>query len=513
MNLISCEKSEKSIAIIQFSIDAETLEKAANIAFQRENKKYTVPGFRRGKATRTMIERMYGSDIFLIDAVNDLFADEFQEALKQAGVTQVGMPEPEIVSISAAEGAVIKVKVAVKPEVKLGRYIGLTAEIDNATVQDSDVDAELVRMQNRNARQITREGAAQNGDIVSIDYEGFIGENPFKGGKGENVDLILGSNSFIPGFEEQIVGHTAGDSFSIEVKFPDDYHAEDLKGKDATFAIRLHEVKYKEYPELDDDFAKDVSDCNTIAELKDSIRTELQDSLHRAANQKMENDLVQELVRDIEVEIPDVMIEEQAKNLESDFYYRLEQQGMGRDAYLEYTGLKQSDILAQFAKQAESQVRTRLALEAVAKKEKLEVTKQELDQELSRIAGAYRLEVDQILDRIDEEEVKDDLLIGKAVDFIKRNAIITNRNPSEEQQNQDAQIGEKVDLPGSAIPEENPLQTGNAETDSAAQDASPMDIQTDPEEACEVSTAAEDESATKANTSKRLRATRKKEEE
>ena len=263
MNLISCEKLEKSMVEIQFSIDADTFKNAVAAAFKREGKKYAIPGFRKGKAPRHMIEKMYGADIFHYDAINDLFPENYEAAVKEAKIEIVGRPEPEVVSMSEAEGAVLKVKVAVKPEVTLGDYAGLNVTKKVKTVDDAQVEAELKRMQDRNARMLTRDGAAENGDIADIDFEGFVDGTAFEGGKAEHYSLTLGSGSFIPGFEEQIVGHKAGDEFDVNVKFPEEYHASELAGKDATFKVKLHEVKYKELPALDDDFAMDVSEYDT----------------------------------------------------------------------------------------------------------------------------------------------------------------------------------------------------------------------------------------------------------
>ena len=309
MNLISCEKLEKSMVELQFSIDAETFKSAVGAAFKREGKKYTIPGFRKGHAPRAMIEKMYGKDLFQYDAINDLFPENYEAAVKEAGIEVVGGPAPEVVSMSEEEGAVLKVKVAVKPEVELGEYAGLTVTKDVKTVDEADVDAEIKRMQERNGRLLTRDGEAQNGDTATIDFEGFVDGKAFEGGKAEHYALVLGSGSFIPGFEEQVVGHKAGDEFDVNVKFPEEYQAEELAGKDATFKIKLHEVQYKELPELDDDFAKDVSEYDTLDELKDSIRKGIADNHEKQAEQKVENDLIDQVVSGMKADIPDAMIE------------------------------------------------------------------------------------------------------------------------------------------------------------------------------------------------------------
>jgi len=424
MKLISCEKLEKSMVELQFSIDAEAFKSAVTAAFKREGKKYAVPGFRKGKAPRAMIEKMYGKDLFQYDAVNDLFPEAYEAAIKEAGIEVVGRPEPEVVSMSEEDGAVLKVKVAVKPEVELGDYTGLEVTKSVKTVEDADVDAELGRMQDRNSRLLTRDGAAENGDTVDIDFEGFVGETAFEGGKAEHYSLVLGSGSFIPGFEEQLVGHAAGDEFDIQVKFPEEYQAEELAGKDATFKIKLHEVKYKELPVLDDDFAKDVSEYDTLEELKDSIRKGMQANHDKQADQQVENDLIEKVVAGMKAEIPAAMIENRVEDLVQDFQYRISQQGLKLEQYLQYMGMTMEQFREQFSEQAEKQVKTRLAMEAVAKKEQIETTEEELEAEVKRIAEAYQMEAEKVKSLIDAEAVKADLAVNKAIDFIKEKAKI-----------------------------------------------------------------------------------------
>ena len=334
MNLISCEKLEKSMVELQFSIDAETFKAAVNNAFKREGKKYAIPGFRKGKAPRHMIEKMYGSDIFHYDAVNDLFPEAYEAAVKEARIDVVGRPDPEVVSMSEADGVVLKVKVAVKPEVELGEYAGLTVTKEAKNVNEADVDAEVKRMQDRNGRLLTREGAAENGDTVDIDFEGFVDGKAFEGGKAEHYSLVLGSGSFIPGFEDQVVGHSAGEEFDVNVKFPEEYGAAELAGKDATFKIKLHEVKYKELPALDDDFAKDVSEYDTLDELKDSIRNNIKTNLDKQAEQKVENDLMDQVIANMKADIPDAMVDSRIDELVQDFEYRISQQGLKLADYL-----------------------------------------------------------------------------------------------------------------------------------------------------------------------------------
>lgn len=425
MKLISCEKLEKSMVELQFSIDADTFKAAVSAAFKREGKKYAIPGFRKGKAPRAMIEKMYGADIFHYDAVNDLFPEAYEAAVKEAAIEVVGRPEPEVVSLSETEGAVLKVKVAVKPEVEIGEYAGLEVIKKVKTVDEAQVEAEIKRMQDRNGRLLTREGAAENGDTVDIDFEGFQDGVAFEGGKAEHHSLVLGSNSFIPGFEDQLVGHAAGEEFDINVTFPEEYHAEELAGKPVVFKIKIHEVKYKELPELDDDFAKDVSEYDTLEELKDSIRKGIETNNEKQADQQVENDLIEKVVEGMKADIPAAMIESRVDELVQDFEYRISQQGLKLDMYLQYMGMSMDALRVQFTEQAEKQVKTRLAMEAVAAKEGIVATDEDLEAEIKRIADAYQMEAEQVKSIIDSEAVKADLAVNKAIDFVKENAKVT----------------------------------------------------------------------------------------
>ena len=431
MNLISCEKLEKSMVELQFSIDAETFKAAVNNAFKREGKKYAIPGFRKGKAPRHMIEKMYGSDIFHYDAVNDLFPEAYEAAVKEAKIDVVGRPDPEVVSMSEADGVVLKVKVAVKPEVELGEYAGLTVTKEAKNVNEADVDAEVKRMQDRNGRLLTREGAAENGDTVDIDFEGFVDGKAFEGGKAEHYSLVLGSGSFIPGFEDQVVGHSAGEEFDVNVKFPEEYGAAELAGKDATFKIKLHEVKYKELPALDDDFAKDVSEYDTLDELKDSIRNNIKTNLDKQAEQKVENDLMDQVIANMKADIPDAMVDSRIDELVQDFEYRISQQGLKLADYLKYMGMNIEQFRAQFKEQADKQVKMRLAMEAIVAKEGITASDEEFEEEVKRIADAYKMEADKVKSIVDAAAVKADLAINKAIDFVKEKANVVTAEPKE----------------------------------------------------------------------------------
>ena len=433
MKLISCEKLEKSMVELQFSIDAETFKSAVNAAFKREGKKYAIPGFRKGKAPKAMIEKMYGKDLFQYDAINDLFPENYEAAVKEANIDVVGRPDAEVVSMSEDEGATLKVKVAVKPEVELGEYAGLTVNKDVKTVDEADVDAEIKRMQDRNGRLLTREGAAENGDTVDIDFEGFVDGKAFEGGKAEHYSLVLGSGSFIPGFEDQVVGHSAGEEFDVNVKFPEEYGAAELAGKDATFKIKLHEVKYKELPALDDDFAKDVSEYDTLDELKDSIRNNIKTNLDKQAEQKVENDLMDQVIANMKADIPDAMVDSRIDELVQDFEYRISQQGLKLADYLKYMGMNIEQFRAQFKEQADKQVKMRLAMEAIVAKEGITASDEEFEEEVKRIADAYKMEADKVKSIVDAAAVKADLAINKAIDFVKEKANVVTAEPKEEE--------------------------------------------------------------------------------
>lgn len=432
MNLISNEKLEKSMVELQFSVDADAFKTAISAAYKREGKKYTVPGFRKGKAPRHMIEKMYGADLFQYDAVNDLFPENYEAAVKEAGLEVVGRPEPEVVSMSEADGFTLKVKVAVKPEITLGAYAGLKATKKVKTVQEEAVEAEVKRMQDRNSRLLTREGKAENGDTVDLDFEGFVDGEAFEGGKAEHYSLVLGSNSFIPGFEDQVVGHAAGEEFEVNVKFPKEYQAAELADKDATFKIKLHEVKYKELPEMDDDFAKDVSEYDTLEELKTSIRNGMVANNEKQAEQDVENELIAQIIADMQGEIPQAMYDARVDELVQDFEYRLSQQGLKMDTYLQYMNMKMDGLRAQFAEQAEKQVKMRLAMEAIVAAEKIAATDEEFDAEIKRIAEAYKMEEEKVKSVVNAETVKQDLAVNKAIDFVKEKAEIITEQVSEE---------------------------------------------------------------------------------
>ena len=432
MNLVKSEKLEKSMHELQFSVDAETFKAAIEKAYKREGKKYNVPGFRKGHAPRAVIEKMYGADIFHYDAINDLFPEAYEAAVVESGIQPVSRPEADVVSESLEDGVVLKVTVAVKPEIKVGNYTGLKATKKVNTVDDADVEAELVRMQNRNGRIITREGKAENGDTVDMDFEGFVDGVAFEGGKAEHYSLVLGSGSFIPGFEDQLIGHEAGEEFDVNVTFPEEYQAKELAGKPAVFKIKLHEVKTKELPALDDEFAKDVSEYDTLDELKASIRKGMEEQNEKQAALAGENDLVDQVIATIEGDIPEAMYEARMDEAVRDFEYRLAQQGLKLDMYLQYMGQTMESFRASFREQAEKQVKIRLALEAVAAAEQIVASDEELEAELQRVADNYKMELAKVKELVNADEVKKDLAVNKAIDFIRDHAEITEEKVAKE---------------------------------------------------------------------------------
>ena len=431
MNLVKSEKLEKNQHELQFSIDAASFNDAIAKAYKREAGKYNIPGFRKGKAPRHMIEKMYGEDVFQYSAVNDLFPAEYDKAVEASGIEPVDRPEVDIVSMNTEDGVVLKAVVTVKPEMKVGNYIGLKAEKAANTVEDAAVDAEVNRLRERNARLVAREGKAQDGDITDIDFEGCVDGEAFDGGKGEHFSLTLGSGQFIPGFEEQIVGHEAGEEFDVNVTFPEDYHAKELAGKAAVFKVKLNEVQYKELPVADDEFAKDVSEYDTLDEFKASIRKNMEEAAEKQAELEVENALVDQLVATLEGDIPPVMIETRIDEMVRDFDYRLSQQGLRLADYLKYIGGDEAKFREGFKEQAEKQVKMRLALEAVAKAENIEASEEDFENEVKRIADTYKMEVEKVRSIIPVAEVKKDLAVNKAIDFIKSKAEITAKKAEE----------------------------------------------------------------------------------
>ena len=433
MNFIKCEKLEKSMAELQFSIDAEAFKGAVADVFKKEGKKYSVPGFRKGKAPRSLIEKMYGADVFTYDAINELFPAAYEAAVKEAGIEPVGRPEVSVDAASETEGVTLTVKVAVMPEVKVGNYNGLTVEKTVHTVSDEAVEAELKRVQERNARELTREGAAENGDIVDIDFEGFVDGVAFEGGKAEHYSLTLGSGSFIPGFEDQIVGHAAGEEFDVNVTFPEQYQAAELAGKPAVFKIKLHEVKYKELPALDDELAKDISDYETIAEYRDHVREDLEKEFTEQQESDYATRLMKAAVDNMTVELPEPMIlaklDAQLRNYISTMGISPE---LTREQVLASMGLDEKTFQEIMRPQAVFELQTDLLLDAIVKAENIELDEGELDETYNKMAEEYKMEVDKIKQYVDEKIIVLDMKRRKAAQLIRDTAVDKEPEAKEE---------------------------------------------------------------------------------
>ena len=425
MNLKATNKTETNKYELEIEVPAEDFSKAIDEVFKTEGKKITIPGFRRGKAPKAFIEKYYGESVFFEAAVDRLYRPALMDAVEASGLEVISIGQADITEVSKANGVQMKVTVVVKPEITIEGYKGIEASKKKVEVTDEDVSAELAKVQDRNSRMVTVEDrVALTGDTAVIDFEGFCDGEAFEGGKGENFELALGSGQFIPGFEDQIVGHETGEEFEISVKFPEEYQAENLKGKDATFKIKLHEIKRKELPVLDDEFAKDVSEFDTLDAYKQSIREKLQNDREKSAEADVENQILEALIEKVEGEIPEEMYDNEVEESINSLAYRLQSQGLNLETYLKYTGMTTDSLKEQFRPQSEKQVKLRLALEKIAANEGLEPTAEELDAEYEKLAKMYEMEVDKIKNIVAEAQVKGDLQSQKAVDFVKENAVV-----------------------------------------------------------------------------------------
>ena len=426
MSLKSSNKVETNRYELEISIDGAAFQDAIQKAYRKNVKRMNVPGFRKGHAPRSIIEKYYGEQVFYEDALNIVYPDAVESAVEEAGLELVGDKIDTDVTSIGKDGVELKITVTVKPEVELGEYKGLEAQRPSAEATDADVDAEMNRLAERNSRMVTVEDRpAEKDDIVVIDFEGFVDGVAFEGGKGESYSLTLGSGQFIPGFEDQVIGHKTDEEFEINVTFPEDYHAEQLKGKAAVFKVKLHEIKKRELPVMDDEFAKDVSEFDTLAELREDTKKKIVERKEKEADNAVENQLIDKLIEGMKAEIPEVMFERRVDDNLRDFDYRLQSQGMNLDLYMQYTGSTEEDFRKNFRPQAERQVKVRLALEKIAELEKIVPTAEEIEAEYKRLAENYGVDVDRVKAAIPEKEVVKDLSVSKAVDLVKESAKVT----------------------------------------------------------------------------------------
>ncbi|MBQ8584225.1 MAG: trigger factor [Clostridia bacterium] len=425
MSLIKKELTEKSGFTMEFSVSKETYAKAENEAYKKNVKSINVPGFRKGKAPKAIIERYYGKGIFFEDAINACIPEAFEEAVKEAGLDIVGAPQFDVVSTDG--DIVLKAVGFVKPDPTIEGYKGIEVKKKVDSVKVADVNAEIENARKRNARVVeVTDRAAKLDDIAVIDYEGSVDGVPFDGGKGENHELKLGSGSFIPGFEDQIVGKNIGEEFDVNVTFPEEYHAKELAGKAAVFKTKLNAIKFEELPALDDEFAKDVSEFDTLAEYKADIKAKMVKRNEEKAEAEVDNALAEALMEKLVCDIPEPMFAAETENYVRDYDNRLRQSGLDLNTYFKYTGLTLDALRAQMRPQAEKQVKVRLALEKIASLEALTVSDEEIEAEYKRISEAYNVALDEVKKMIAAEDIKADLLVGAAMKLVKENAKITS---------------------------------------------------------------------------------------
>ncbi len=421
------ELEDKNMRKLIIEVSQEDFEKGIQQAYEKNKNKIAVQGFRKGKAPRKMIEKMYGEEVFYEDAANAVIPDAYATAAQECGLDIVSQPKIDLVQLEKGQPFVFSAEVAIKPEVTLGQYKGIEVEKVEAEVTEDDVNAELDKVREQNARVVAVEDrAVMDGDMTVIDFEGFVDGEAFEGGKGENYSLTIGSHSFIDTFEEQLIGKNIGDEVEVNVTFPEEYHAESLKGKPAMFKVAIKEIKVKELPELDDDFAQDVSDFDTLAEYKDDLKKSLAEKKEKDAAAKKEGEVVAKLVEGCQMDIPEPMVLTQVRQMTDDFAQRLQMQGLTVEQYFQFTGLTPDRFLADMKPEAERRIKSRLALEAVVKAENIEVSDAEYEEELNKMASMYQMEVDKIKEFMGENEskqIKEDVAVQKAVDLIVAAAV------------------------------------------------------------------------------------------
>ncbi len=428
------ENLEKSMAKITITVDADAFEEAMVKSYNKNKKNISIQGFRKGKAPRKMVEKLYGPEVFYEDAANFAIKYSYEEAAKESGLEIVSRPEIDVVEIEKGKDFVFTATVAVKPEVTLGDYKGIEVEKKTVKVMAADVNAEIDKVREQNSRMITVENRGiKKDDTAVIDFEGFVDGEPFQGGKGEDYSLVIGSHSFIDTFEDQLVGKKAGEEVDVNVTFPEEYHEASLKGKPALFKVTVKEIKKKELPKLDDEFASEVSEFETLKEYKASVKKNLTERRKEEAKREKENEVVEKVVENITVELPEPMIDEQTQQMIQEFAGRLSSQGLSFDQYMQMTGMTADALMGQMKPEAEKRIRTRLALEAIVDAEKIKATAKDIDKEIENMANMYQMEVDKIKEMIgdaEKEQIGKDLAVQKAVDFVVKNAVEVE--PAEE---------------------------------------------------------------------------------
>ena len=422
---LQVEKMEKNMAKLTIEVAAEDLEKAMQNAYQKAKGRISIPGFRKGKAPRKMIEQMYGKGVFLEDAVNALIPEHYSKALEECDLEIVSQPEIDVTQAEPGKAFIFTAEVAVKPEVTLGEYKGVEVPKSETEVTDEDVEAELKKEQEKNSRTVTVEDrGAENGDITTIDFEGFVDGVAFEGGKGENHPLEIGSHSFIDTFEDQLVGHNAGDEVEVNVTFPEKYQAADLAGKPAVFKVKINEIKTKELPELNDEFASEVSEFDTLAEYKEDLRKHLEVEKENEAKRTKEDEAIKKIIDKSTMEIPEAMIDTQCENMVNEFAQRIAQSGLSMEQYMQFSGMTIDGLKEQVRPEAETRIKSSLVLEQIAKDENIEVSEDEINAEIEKMAAQYGMEADKLkeyLGEAEKESIKRDLSVTKAVDLIMEN--------------------------------------------------------------------------------------------
>lgn len=419
---VQVETLEKSMAKLTIEVSAEEFETALDKAYKKNKNKISLPGFRKGKAPRAMIEKMYGTGVFYEDAANDLIPGAYESAAKESELEIVAQPSIDVTQIEKGKPFIFTATVAVKPEVTLGDYKGIEVEKKTAEVTDEELQAEIDKVRESNSRMITVEDrAVQDGDITTIDFEGFVDGEPFEGGKGENYPLTIGSHSFIDNFEEQLIGKNIGEEIEVNVTFPEQYQAEELQGKPAVFKVTIKEIKVKELPELDDDFAQDVSEFDTVDEYKEDLKKKLLENKEAALKREKEEDVVGKIIENATMEIPDPMVDTQVRQMVQEFSQRIQSQGLSLQQYMQFTGMTPESLTNELQPQALKRIQSRLVLEAVVAAENIETSDEDLEKELEKMAEMYQMEADKLKELVGEEEKKQialDLAVQKAVELV-----------------------------------------------------------------------------------------------